>query len=148
MNNRFRHLPTLGLLAGLLVTSHTIPADALDVTVNGLRNTQGDVVVCVWRAQDKGFPNCGTGRPWKKLAAPAANPSVAFGDIPPEAIAVSMFHDEQRTGKPQTNFLGMPTSGVGLANNPDIGPMNRPTFDKARVVPGAKAIEITAKYLF
>lgn len=127
----------------------TLPAHALDVTVNGLRNAEGDVVVCVWRKEDKGFPNCGAGQPFKKLVAAAAQPKVSFVDLPAGVYAVSMFHDEKRSGKLETNLVGMPTSGVGLANNPSISPMSKPTFDKARVVvPDAKVIEIGAKYLF
>ena len=125
------------------------PAQALEVTVDGLRNARGDVVICIWRQQDEGFPNCAKGRPWKRLKAPATSPTVRFSDVPPGTYAVSMFHDEKRMGRPQTNFFGMPTSGVGLANNPRVGPTNRPTFDKAKVVvPDTKAIAITAKYLF
>lgn len=139
----------LGLITAFAATVVTVPAQALDVSVNGLRNTNGEVVVCVWRAEDNGFPNCATGSPWKKLSAPASQPRVVFGDLPPGTYAVSMFHDEKRSGKPETNFFGMPTSGVGLANNPSIGPMNRPTFEKARImVPGTPAIAITTQYLF
>jgi len=152
MSNRVRLTLSPGLSLGTVsaaIALLTIPANALDVTVNGLRNARGDVVVCVWRKQDKGFPNCGAGRPFKKLVTAATQPKVSFLDLPDGAYAVSMFHDEKRSGKLETNLVGLPTSGVGLANNPSISPMSPPTFDKALVVvPAAKAIEITAKYLF
>ena len=149
MSNRIGLTAKLCLLGGLLATAAASPADALEVSVTGLRNTQGDVVVCIWRSGDNGFPNCGTGSPWKKLTAPASNPRVTFDGLPGGTYAVSMFHDEKRTGKPATNLVGMPTSGVGLANNPSIGPLSPPTFEKGRVdVPATKAVSITAKYLF
>ncbi|MEQ8823642.1 MAG: DUF2141 domain-containing protein [Filomicrobium sp.] len=139
----------LGLLAGVLSAAIAMPAQALDVSIDGLRNTDGDVVVCVWRAQDQGFPNCAKSAPFRKLSAPAAVGKVTIEGLPPGTYAVTMFHDAKRQGKPETNFMGMPTSAVGLANNPDVGPMNRPTFDKARVVvPDTPAITINAKYIF
>lgn len=124
-------------------------ANALDVTITGLRNTVGDVVMCVWRPEDKGFPNCGTGQPFKKLVVAATSPKATFPDLPAGTYAVSMFHDEKRLGKPETNLIGAPKSGVGLANNPKLGMTNLPTFEKARVtVPETKAITLDTQYLF
>ena len=125
------------------------PALALEVAVTGLRNTNGDVVVCVWRQEDNGFPNCGTGQPFKKQVVPAIAPKVTFAHLPPGTYAISLFHDEKRLGKPETNFIGAPKSGIGLANNPKLGMTNRPTFDKGRIaVPETKAITIETLYLF
>lgn len=124
-------------------------ANALDVTITGLRNTIGDVVMCVWRREDKGFPNCGTGQPFKKLIVAATSPTGTFLDLPAGTYAVSMFHDEKRLGKPETNLIGAPKSGVGLANNPKLGLTNLPTFEKARItVPETKAITLETQYLF
>ena len=138
------------LIAVLFVVSVPMSfALALDVAVTGLRNINGNVVVCVWRQEDKGFPNCGTGQPFKKQVVPATAPKVTFADLPPGTYAVSMFHDEKRLGKPETNLIGAPKSGVGLANNPKLGIMSPPTFDKGRIsVPETKAITIETLYLF
>ena len=141
----------LTLLLGLITSCFAITSAALglEVSVNGLRNTQGNIVVCLWRANDQGFPNCAKGQPWKTLSAPASQPLVAFKNLPAGTYAVSMFHDEKLLGRPETNFMGMPLSGVGLANNPSIGPMSPPTFQKGRVdVPATRQLTITAKYLF
>lgn len=144
----------LPLLASAFVltggmASYSAAAQALEVTVEGLRNAKGDVVVCVWRQDDAGFPNCAKGRPWKKTAVPATSPAVRFDNVPSGTYAVTMFHDENRAGRPTTNFMGLPTSAVGLANNPQVGPTNRPTFDKARVrVPRDGPVNIIAKYIF
>lgn len=152
MKHRIRLTQSLGLFTAILVAAGSAFAQspqALDVTVNGLRNTNGDIVVCVWRQDDKGFPNCGTGQPFKKLIAPATQPTVKFTDLPPGTYAVSMFHDEKRIGKPETNLVGMPRSGVGLANNPPLGLTSPPSFEKARVtLPDVKPVEITVRYLF
>ncbi len=155
MRSRVRKTSKVGLTTGLILgaasilAAGTAPAQALDVTVSGLRNGNGNVVICIWRVQDKGFPHCGTGRPFKKLTVPATAPHVAVKDLPPGDYAISLFHDEKKRGKVETNFLGMPTSGIGLANNPRFGPTSPPTFEKTRVVvPARGALDITVKYLF
>lgn len=138
----------IALVAGAIL-GFPLVAAALDVTVTKLRNTKGDVVVCVWRATDEGFPKCADGRPFKKAIAPASNPQVSFSDLPAGQYAVSMFHDEKRAGRPERNLFGIPTSGVGIANNPKLSVTNSPTFEKGRInVPGATLIEIEAQYLF
>jgi len=74
---------------------------------------------------------------------------LALNDLPSGEYAISVFHDEKRRGKLETNLLGIPLSGVGLANNPQFGPINPPTFAKARVfVPNTQALDIAVKYLF
>lgn len=137
------------LVFSVSVLAAASAAQALEVTVTNLRSTEGDVVVCLWRPQDPGFPNCGTGQPFMKETAPAAAATVTFAEVAPGEYAVSLFHDETRSGAPETNLLGMPTSGIGLANNPQLGMSNRPSFDKARItLPEAQSISIEAQYLF
>ncbi|QOZ08136.1 hypothetical protein XH96_11790 [Bradyrhizobium sp. CCBAU 51765] len=122
-------------------------AAALDVTVTRLKSTEGDIVVCLWRSTDEGFPRCAEGRPFKKVTAPASGARVSFPNLPAGQYAVSMFHDPKRTGKPETNLLGIPTSGIGIANNPKMSLTNRPTFEKGKVeIPDVKSIEIEAQY--
>jgi uncharacterized protein (DUF2141 family) len=135
--------------AAVLVLLPIHHARALDVTVTGLRSSTGDVVVCIWRQGDKGFPNCGTGEPFKKVVAPATTPRVSFGELPSGPYAISMFHDEKRLGKPETNIVGAPKSGVGLTNNPKLGMTNLPTFEKGRIaVPETKSVTLETQYLF
>lgn len=146
MNNFSGFLPSATLAFLIAATSS---AEAFDVSVSGLRNRDGNVVICVWRRQDRGFPNCGTGQPFKRLTIPATAPGVALNDLPSGEYAISIFHDEKKRDKLETNLLGIPLSGVGLANNPQFGPMNPPTFDKARVsVPNTQTLNISVRYLF
>lgn len=149
--NRVSPLKAIGGLAtgDLGLSFMALSAEALDVSVQGLKNNRGDVVVCVWKRTDSGFPNCAKAAPHKKVTVPATVAAVKIPDLTPGEYAVTMFHDENRQGKPKTNFMGMPTSAIGLANNPNVGPMNRPTFDKARVIiPDTSVVAIKAKYIF
>lgn len=151
MKNCFGFLPSFSLkivAAIALVTAAMGTARAIEVSVAGLRNGDGNVVICVWRKQDKGFPNCGAGQPFKKLTIPATAPSTTLDNLRPGEYAISIFHDEKKLGRLERNFFGAPTSGVGLANNPQFGPMNPPTFDKARVfLPSTQTLSIAVIYL-
>ncbi|MEO1650053.1 MAG: DUF2141 domain-containing protein [Pseudomonadota bacterium] len=137
--------------SALIAAATLLPAQALalDVSVSGLKSTAGDIYVCVWRRTDQGFPNCAKGKPFKKVRASADAETISVPDLAAGAYAVTMYHDPLRQGRPKTNFFGMPTSAIGIANNPSVSMTNRPTFDKARVdVPATQRIDISAKYLF
>ena len=120
----------------------------VEVAITNLRSTRGKVWLCLWKeGATAGFPSCDKGKPLASRSAPASAPRVAFTGLQPGAYAVTMFHDEKGTGAPEMNLLGMPTSGIGLSNNPVI--LGPPTFAKSRfVVPGTTRVTIETKYLF
>jgi uncharacterized protein (DUF2141 family) len=53
-----------------------------------------------------------------------------FVDIPPGTYALAVIHDENRNGKLDTNWLGVPTEGYGFSNDAKaiLGP---PSFSVA-----------------
>jgi uncharacterized protein (DUF2141 family) len=144
-------ISVIGLItAGLSTSAYAADPSAIEVNIANLRSANGKVWVCIWKdGSTEGFPNCAKGKPAALLSAPASAPKVVFNGISAGAYAISFFHDEKDTGTPETNLLGMPKSGVGLSNNPDIGVTSPPTFAKARfVVPDTVRHTIAAKYLF
>lgn len=142
-------LAAASLLAVSGMSANANTPQTVTVTIAGLENTNGDIAGCLWRRGDEGFPNCAKGSPMQRQKAPASTGSLTFTDVPPGDYAITVFHDEEQLGKPKTNFLGMPTSPIGLSNNPEIGMANRPTFDKARVtVPPAEPIVIRPRSVF
>ncbi len=44
--------------------------------------------------------------------------TVQFNSLTPGSAAVRLFHDENKNGKLDTNFFGIPTEGYGFSNNP------------------------------
>lgn len=116
---------------------------SIEVSVRNLRNQTGTVVYCLWRETDPGFPRCDSGSPFKKQNAPASFPTTFFPEIPQGIYAISLFHDEAGTGKIETNFLGMPRSGIGISG----GLTRPPNFSKAKFsVPTNGPIVITVNY--
>jgi uncharacterized protein (DUF2141 family) len=119
----------------------------LEVSISGLKNTDGDIALCLWLRDDEGFPYCGTGKPFKKVSVPAAAAKAFFEDLPSGEYAVSLFHDERKLGTPEFAPGGAPLCGVGLSNNPAPAPGSSALFEQASVpVPETTAIEIIARY--
>ncbi len=149
--------PAIRTLLAVLVCAAFAPsalaqtAPAIEVRVADLHSTVGKVWICLWKeGQTSDFPNCDRASAFAKQAAPASAPSVVFPNVPAGAYAISIFHDEKGTGVPEKTLIGLPKSGVGLSNNPDIGITSPPTFAKARFIVGTEAVQhnIKAKYLF
>ncbi len=115
------------------------------VTVKGVRNAHGDVRVAICKRADFLRPHC----LWH-AAAPAATGAVDlhFPDVPPGTYAAEAFHDENRNGVIDKNFLGFPTEGMGFSNDAPMhfGP---PKFDAAAFSVGAPTthITLTLRYL-
>lgn len=117
---------------------------SIKVTAEGLRNSDGKVVLCLWRDDDVGFPRCDRGTAYRKLEVMSGSPSAIFVDVPEGEYAISLFHDEKSTGKIETNFVGLPKSGIGVSGE-FLGP---PVFSKSRIrVPVKENVVIQVKYL-
>ena len=137
------------LTLGAVVMAGGVARSAeLVVTVTNVRNATGRVELCLWRdARD--WPDC-TGNPTvQRRHVPAAIGSVTatFTDLAPGIYAVSAFHDEKGLRKVETNFLGIPRSGVGASRDPKANFGPPPFRDAAFTVPeGRSAITFTLRY--
>jgi uncharacterized protein (DUF2141 family) len=140
-------------LLAIAATLYASPSAAADliVAVESLRNNDGQVIICVFNADDaaKGdFPDCVKGHPQRMSKAPATGgrASVTFTGLKDGVYVVAMIHDENGNGAMDTNFLGIPAEGVGVSTNPSL--MGKPRFDQAQfTLKGKMSIRITAKYI-
>lgn len=129
-------------LAPLLVANSP---GTLDVTISGIKNRNGQLLVCLWNGKP-GFPTCGKSKTAAKIrsAITGNTMKVTFRNVAPGSYAVSAEHDEDGDGKLKTNFIGMPKEGVGISNNPG----GIPGWSKSQItVTGNGAIAITLRYL-
>ncbi len=130
--------------------SHAAAAD-LTVTIDNLRNDHGQVILCVFSAEssDKAsFPDCMKGLPIRQSKAIIAAGKVVmtYTGLKDGVYAVAAIHDENGNGQLDTNFLGIPTEGVGVSTNPRL--MGKPRFDQAQFeIKGKTAITVNAKYI-
>lgn len=120
---------------------------SLDVTVTGLRNKKGNILVCL-TANSKAFPDCSKdSKSLKRSVKANAGGTISFADVPPGTYALSLIHDENANGKLDTS-LAIPSEGFGFSRNPKItfGP---PKFKAASfALAGAGKQTVKMKYMF
>ena len=130
--------------------SHAFAAD-LTITIDSLRSNQGQVLLCVFSAESsdrEAFPDCVKGRPVRQGKAVIAGGKVVvtYKGLKDGVYAVAAIHDENGNGELDTNFLGIPTEGIGISNNPRL--LGKPEFGEARFeIKGATTITVSAKYI-
>jgi len=117
-------------------TSCAAQAGDLVITVDGVKNDSGQVMVALYDSAD-GFLK----RTVKAGAAPAANgkTTVTIKDVPAGDYGFALFHDANNNGKMVKNMMGIPSEDYAFSNNA-LGNMGPPAFEKARFsVPAAGA---------
>lgn len=110
-------------------TASAASAGRIEAAVSGVSNAPG-MVGCALFSSAAGFP-LESDKPGVKIVrvAPAGGAALCvFDNVPPGVYAIAAVHDTNGNGRADTNFLGMPTEGVGVSNN--VMPrMSAPTFD-------------------
>lgn len=113
-------------MAGL--TAAAPAGQSLSMTLDGLRSTKGQILVCVTRTAAF-FPDC-TKDPEKRHFAVAAKAGpIPLGTLVPGDYAIAIIHDENGNGKLDT-FAGIPREGVGFSRNPVLR-FGAPSFKSA-----------------
>jgi uncharacterized protein (DUF2141 family) len=122
------------------------PAATIDVNLHGLRNTRGNILICV--TEDAAhFPNCSEDPHARKLKVPTARAEhMTFTDIASGDYAVALIHDENSNGKLDVAGF-IPSEGVGFSRNPHLF-MSAPKFKSAdfAVASGTVTEDIKMKY--
>ena len=116
------------LIAGGALTSY---AEMLVVTVRDIRSSDGDIRISVYNSADS-FLVDGQTAATRTLSAQEGDVEVVFADLMPGTYAAAAFHDENRSGDFDTNFIGIPREGYGFSNGAQarLGP---PDFEAASV---------------
>ena len=104
----------------------------ITVTVSGLRNDRGDVLLSLFRSKE-GFPEDAS-KAFRTFRASSSTKGVkaTWAKVPYGTYAVAALHDENRNKKLDRGWFGIPKEGTGASNNPT--PKRRaPRFDEAKV---------------
>jgi uncharacterized protein (DUF2141 family) len=110
----------------LMITS--IWAGDIRVHITEVNRPLGDVYVGLYR-QAKGFLH--TDRAYKQIIQKAKQSLYCrFKNIPKGTYAIAIFHDANRNGKLDTNFIGIPKEQTGTSNNV-VSRLGPPSFEKA-----------------
>jgi len=124
------------LCLATLLTASAAHAGDLTVTVDGVKDSQGHIMVALYDSAG-GFLK----RTVKTGAAPATNGSttVTIKDVPAGAYGFALFHDANGNGKMDKNMMGIPSEDYAFSNNA-LGNMGPPSFEQSRFnVPAAGA---------
>lgn len=127
----------------LLLACGGARAAIVHVTVIGVRNARGHVLVAVCTRTDFLRPHC----PWQgRAAASVGDVRLDIVGVPPGVYAAQAFHDEDDNGRLEKSWLGLPEEGMGFSHNAPMrfGP---PTFaDAAFTVSSDAAVKFSLHY--
>lgn len=119
----------------------------LQVSVSGMRSTDGNVTITIYPDDAAHFLDGAykLARQAVPVTLPVTHACFAFAAA--GFYAVALFHDENNNGHFDTTMLGLPAEGYGFSNNPTLylGP---PSLDKVRLSAhaGDNPIEVQLKY--
>jgi uncharacterized protein (DUF2141 family) len=120
-------LACLGFSAGVSAANDS----TITAQVSTFRSTKG-ALVCRLYAGPDGFPGKPTYKMVRTVGLTGKETTCSFSGVTPGTYAVAVFHDENGNGKLDTNFLGIPSEGVGVSNN-HAGSFGPPHWDDAKV---------------
>lgn len=118
----------------------------LSITVNGFDSNEGKATAVVFKSK-KGFP-LNHDKAFRKYSTIIDDHTCRFmiNDLPEEAYAVLVYHDQNNNNKLDKNLIGMPKEGIALSNYKKIS--GRPNYDKAKFrLTNKEQQVITLKYL-
>lgn len=148
---RYRSRALLALIAAMLaaplVASPPPEKVSVQVTVTGLRSSQGLVQACL-TAEPKSFPDCQNDPAAVAMTVPAGDAKrLDFGTVAPGRYAIALLHDENGNGKMDRALL-IPTEGFGFSRDAKLR-MGPPTFAAAAFVVEKAAVRqsIRMRYL-
>ncbi|WP_348824496.1 DUF2141 domain-containing protein [Flavobacterium aestuarii] len=114
----------------LLTVSSFLSAQNSSLTVNisALKNNNGLLTAEIYNSKNKFLKS-----PYKKEASTIKSntASITFTDIPKGEYTVMVYHDENKNGKLDKNFIGMPKEPVACSNNAK-GFMGPPKYEDAK----------------
>jgi uncharacterized protein (DUF2141 family) len=133
----------VGLL-GLFGLGAAPPTTTMQITVMGIADSRGEVLVAVCSRADFLKPHCPF---FGRAPAQAGAVTVTVTGIPPGTYAAQAFQDVNGNGRIDRDFLGMPKEGIGFSRDAPFrfGP---PRFDDAdfQLEGGTIAISFALRY--
>lgn len=120
-------LSCVGFAAPLLAQPAGVAS--LTVRITGLSSAKGQVKIALFNSAESWLGD----NPASSSTVPVDGLTVTwkFSDIPHGDYGIAVFHDENKNGKMDKNFLGIPQEAYGFSNNQRVvlGP---PKWDKSK----------------
>ena len=137
----------LAAVMTLALTGNAPPSADLIVSVSGLRDARGTVMLCLTRRAD--FLACDKDPARVTRGVPAGTAAtIDISALPPGDWSMLAIHDANRNGRLDT-MMGIPREGFAFSRNPAmrLGP---PRLDQVRfeIPAGESRQSLTMRYLF
>lgn len=129
---------TIGTACFLWLTAAAPAPEPVEITVTNVREAKGviHVEICPARLWLKKCPYAA------EVPAKLGTTVVIVPNIPPGRYAVQAYHDRNRNGKADRNFIGFPLEDVGFSRNA-LKKLAPPKFDDAAIDHGAGRTRIS-----
>ncbi len=104
---------------------------SINVKIQNISNNSG-VIACAIFESKEGFPSkfLKFGSKTMLTQIRGKDASFEFSDIKPGKYAIAVIHDENRNGKLDTNFFGIPKEGYGFSSGAEVT-LSAPSFSDA-----------------
>ncbi len=139
----------MGLLfTALALTAASPPPSAeLDISISGLRNQSGAVMLCLTQRGETQYLACDKDPARITRVVPSREAhDIHIAGVSPGQYALLVIHDENRNGK-LDKMLGMPREGFGFSRNPALR-MGPPPYGAVQfAVAGHSRQAVKLKYL-
>jgi len=125
----FHFIKMVALL--LAFSSTAIKAQDVTLTVTGIALLKGNIIGGIYGA-DNNFPERGMSIQKQVRSADTNTITMVFTNIPDGEYAIAVFHDEDKSGKMNKNFIGIPQEMFGFSNKATPGALSPPEFEEAK----------------
>lgn len=116
-------------------------AEWIDIRISPLRSSRGNVFVAVY--ERGGWLVPGKFRTYRNVPANVGGLSVRVTGLPKGHYAVAVFHDENKNGRVDKNWLGLPAEGWGFSR---LTPLRVPSFDEVSFATGHGPTDVKMRY--
>lgn len=114
-----------------LVIFFSLSKSRLTVEVKSIPNLKGNLFIGLFRPKDE-FPIFGKQFIGKIIPVSSKKMIYSFDDLMDGKYAIAVFHDENKNGKLDRNYLGIPTEAYGFSNNARRT-FSAPSYEEAEV---------------
>lgn len=120
------------IFASILVVSTSAKASDLIIKLEDTRNNKGNIAIAIYDSEISFKENQINNAPYTMLLSSAGAKMITLHDVKAGAYAISVLHDEDKSGTLNLDKRSFPTEGYAYSNN--VGDMSIPTFQKASFV--------------
>ncbi|RYZ77170.1 MAG: DUF2141 domain-containing protein [Proteobacteria bacterium] len=145
--NRIFQAGALVLAMGLGQFAMAAPKADLTISISGMRNAKGSVLVAVFK-DGVGFPSDNDKAHDNLKLTPGQAQKFVLEDLPPGDYAIALLHDENNNGRMDKKAVFLPKEGFGFSNDA-MGTMGPPSYKKAKftVTAPKTSIRLKMKYM-